>query len=391
MMRAGLQFFGVWGLLALPAAAGAQGPDWDTVSLIRHDTFQVVNPDGSCAYPGDGFPVRLRGIVLNNPEDWYDSTAAYDPGFTPWIMGGEWEIFVQAVDLPDDTYDDDDISGTAAWMGQNYGNLPWLGDPFFSYTDAEWQAEMQRLNYPDGPDAAPLRAGDLVELRARGGLHYQGKMNVNEQHNNDRDPDTGVIGTAHDFEIVRLQADYGLPIPAAIRLRDLKDDADVAIFDPTRATGGERYQSTLVEIQYVSLLDAQDWGTNADLVLADATGRTFEVHLGRNASFAETPAPTGYFDVIGFVNQASSFGVDGYYLMAMHAEDFAAPAYGPGDVNCDGTLNAFDIDPFVVALGDPEAYAAAYPDCDPATADVNVDHAVNAFDIDPFVVLLTSP
>jgi hypothetical protein len=28
----------------------------------------------------------------------------------------------------------------------------------------------------------PLRAGDLVEIRARGGLSYAGKMNVNEQH-----------------------------------------------------------------------------------------------------------------------------------------------------------------------------------------------------------------
>jgi hypothetical protein len=60
-----------------------------------------------------------------------------------------------------------------------------------------------------------------------------------------------------------------------------------------------------------------------------------------------------------------------------------------GDMNCDGTLNTFDIDPFVLALTNPEAYTAAYAGCDVNRADINQDGQVNAFDIDPFVVLLT--
>ena len=59
-----------------------------------------------------------------------------------------------------------------------------------------------------------------------------------------------------------------------------------------------------------------------------------------------------------------------------------------GDVNCDGSLNAFDIDPFALALTDPTGYAAAYPACDPNTADCNGDGALDAFDIDPFVMVL---
>lgn len=59
------------------------------------------------------------------------------------------------------------------------------------------------------------------------------------------------------------------------------------------------------------------------------------------------------------------------------------------DLNCDGTINAFDIDPFVLALTDPIAYAAAYAGCDVNRADINQDGEVNAFDIDPFVHLLT--
>ncbi|MBL8880015.1 MAG: hypothetical protein JNG88_12920 [Phycisphaerales bacterium] len=60
-----------------------------------------------------------------------------------------------------------------------------------------------------------------------------------------------------------------------------------------------------------------------------------------------------------------------------------------GDANCDGEVNNFDIDPFVLALTNPSAYAAAHPDCTIDNADVNMDGAVNNFDIDPFVALIT--
>ncbi|MBU0718066.1 MAG: hypothetical protein KJ749_07450 [Planctomycetes bacterium] len=66
-------------------------------------------------------------------------------------------------------------------------------------------------------------------------------------------------------------------------------------------------------------------------------------------------------------------------------------AYGLGDLNCDGAVNAFDIDPFVLALTDPAGYAAAWPNCDIMNGDINGDGVVNAFDIDPFVDLLTGP
>ena len=60
-----------------------------------------------------------------------------------------------------------------------------------------------------------------------------------------------------------------------------------------------------------------------------------------------------------------------------------------GDLNCDGVLNAFDIDPFVLALTNAAAYPFAFPDCYRMLADCNGDGVVDAFDIDPFVELLT--
>ena len=68
----------------------------------------------------------------------------------------------------------------------------------------------------------------------------------------------------------------------------------------------------------------------------------------------------------------------------------SSPERGPrGNLNCDGSVNAFDIDPFVLALTDPAGYSEAYPNCAIDNADINCDGAVNAFDIDPFVQCLT--
>lgn len=65
--------------------------------------------------------------------------------------------------------------------------------------------------------------------------------------------------------------------------------------------------------------------------------------------------------------------------------------YTAGDLNCDGVVDLFDIDPFVMALTEPELYDIVVPRCDPALADTNADGEVNLFDIDPFVALLTGP
>jgi hypothetical protein len=59
-----------------------------------------------------------------------------------------------------------------------------------------------------------------------------------------------------------------------------------------------------------------------------------------------------------------------------------------GDMNCDGTIDVFDLDGFVLALTDPVAYVAAYPDCNWRLGDINQDTLVDVFDIDLFVDLL---
>ncbi len=60
----------------------------------------------------------------------------------------------------------------------------------------------------------------------------------------------------------------------------------------------------------------------------------------------------------------------------------------PGDLNCDGSVNGDDIDPFVLALADPAGYQAEYPECSPLNADCNPTGLVDFDDINCFVALL---
>ena len=68
-----------------------------------------------------------------------------------------------------------------------------------------------------------------------------------------------------------------------------------------------------------------------------------------------------------------------------------ATCFQRGDLNCDGEINAFDIEPFLVALFDPDDYAIQYPDCNINNADTNGDGSIDAFDIESFLELLFGP
>lgn len=333
--------FGRWLVTmgALGAASVALAQDWSNVPIIDHSTYQAVNTNGSPAYTGS-FPIRLRGVVLNNTEDWLDPSANFSVQ-TQWPpppqMGGQAEFYVQAVDLDGTPYDPDpvnahsDFGGTASWMGQNYGNLPFLADPLLSHSNTQWTAELGRLGLFGGDGVVtPLRAGDLVEVRGRVGLHYEGKFNVNEAHS---------LATSNDFDIVVLQRGYGLPDAMPILLSDLKTSTDEAIFDSTRQTGGEHYQSTLVELRDVYITSPQVWNANSDITVTDGV-RTLSVHLGLNPGFDGTAlyAVGEPFSVTGILDQAASDGflsTDGYRLLAMAPSDFVPE---PGLLNAAGVL-----------------------------------------------------
>jgi len=60
-----------------------------------------------------------------------------------------------------------------------------------------------------------------------------------------------------------------------------------------------------------------------------------------------------------------------------------------GDLNDDSLVSLVDINAFVLAIVDPAAYAAAYPDVDLTAIDPDGSGYINLQDINPFVVLIT--
>jgi N-acetylneuraminic acid mutarotase len=72
-------------------------------------------------------------------------------------------------------------------------------------------------------------------------------------------------------------------------------------------------------------------------------------------------------------------GFGDWFLNSAEVLDFG------GDLNCDGECNGLDIQPFVIALLDPDTYAAMYAGCHIALADVNADGNIDLADTAPFV------
>ncbi len=258
---------------------------------VTHQEFQAVNADGSSAYDGTE-QVIIEGIILNNPED----NLSPEPNSLqqPWFLGGQWQVFVQG--------EDGDNAGTACWMGQNYANGP--GEN--SYTDQQWLDELDRVNY-DQQTGYVFKAGDRVRITGWH-LFYGGKRNINEQHK---------IDEASDFTIELLKPAVGLPKPEEITLADLKDSNDDFIFDPTRQTGGERYQARLVRIEGVTVTDPGNWAPGAKLEIQDTTGRSFEVELGLGKGISMYDCPTGEIDAVGILNQEGS-NTGGYQLLVLN-------------------------------------------------------------------------
>jgi hypothetical protein len=63
-----------------------------------------------------------------------------------------------------------------------------------------------------------------------------------------------------------------------------------------------------------------------------------------------------------------------------------------GDLNCDGSVNFKDINPFVLFLSNFATWQTTFPGCTPQNGDINGDGSYPSFgDINPFVALLSGP
>ncbi|MBU0638959.1 MAG: carboxypeptidase regulatory-like domain-containing protein [Planctomycetes bacterium] len=156
---------------------------------------------------------------------------------------------------------------------------------------------------------------------------------------------------------------------------------------------------------YTDLGDPPGSGLLGVTVAVDGTGGLFEAQTNMQGQWQIDAVPYGTYDVTpargGCTFQHVVDGVPGAeppitiivdmaHETEIQALEFLAECseYELGDLNCDGAVNGFDIDAFVLALQGPDFYDPVYPDCDINLADINQDGSVNGFDIDPFIDLL---
>lgn len=346
LMRSICRFSVTIVLAACLSTAVRASVDWSSVPFVENATLQAVNSAGRTTYGGT-FPIQIEGIVLNNPTGELNATAAATADEEPYNLGGQFQFFIQPVyvsGVTDPIYATDH-NGTEIYMAQNYGNLPpvW-GDPAYNISNANWNAEVARVT-----GNGTLHAGDLVMIEAQGGLEYQGMFNINDEHeavptydsatsqyvNGDASPDPDF-----QFNVVVLQAGFGLPTATPIHLSDVITAPTSSYpqgedtFDATGAAGGEHYQGTLVKLESVSIVSGT-WAPYQTIEVADASGRQFPIILGSDVTGT---APTGLVDITGvFAQESTDFSntpsyVDGYEMFVDSSSGIVAAVPEPASL-----------------------------------------------------------
>jgi hypothetical protein len=129
---------------------------------------------------------------------------------------------------------------------------------------------------------------------------------------------------------------------------------------------------------------------NMEPLFVDPVAGDYHLQAGSPCIDAGDPSywEPGAVDLDGQVRLWDGDG-DGIIRVDMGMDEFGS--FAPGDLNCDGTVDFRDINPFVQYLSNNDQWLAAYPGCAPLVGDINGDGFYGQWsfdDINPFVALL---
>ncbi len=216
---------------------------------------------------------------------------------------------------------------------------------------------------------------------------------------NDADGDGGFGDYWGKFGAVDFNEFFGSGNPHASFFADTIGNTGFVYQPSILAISDAQYEFQLLDVRIEANFDADLYfgleyygddnfvkiGETVELIDTSITGDGLSYSL-----YSTAPPTAAYVRPIIFYDNVGTTGGEQRNAFVF-ATSLTEAAGLVGDLNCDGIVNNGDIDPFVLALNDPGAYAAAYPDCDINLGDINDDGNVNNGDIDPFVGLLTSP
>ncbi len=127
------------------------------------------------------------------------------------------------------------------------------------------------------------------------------------------------------------------------------------------------------------------WGDLAELGGMGASYELLDCHLTAKSPCVDAGDPK-FEGLFKEMDRDGELRVLEGRIVDMGSDEFASARLG--DLNCDGSIDAFDIEPFLSALFDPDEYRNRWPDCDWRLLDVNCDGGFDAHDIEPFLFLL---
>lgn len=177
----------------------------------------------------------------------------------------------------------------------------------------------------------------------------------------------------HNLCSARNGRSFSVPIPAGVTVTNIG-------FHDVDHHSGEPFATT----DWTATLSngALTWATETFAQNANANALRWGTLF--NFRFDANVAPTAGAITFGLHKPAAQNSLEVSASVPSNPDPCLAIA--SADANCDGAVNFFDIDPFLVALFDNTAYLANGDWCgNNCATDVNSDGAVNFFDIDPFL------
>ncbi len=338
------------GLMLLAATAHAQ-PHGDATLLTNDGGTVLLGYD----QPGSNRP---SGVAVSSDYSTFYVADSAKNAIHVFGTDGQWLFDFADVALVDPAgmalSPADDVLYVCSRGTNTVAVLTAVGDYLFSFTG-------DGLNAPE--DVAVTSDGAVVYVVSRG----TGDIKVFDA--------TG--GFVFAFTTPTLDLD-----PTGLALTS--DDAYlyVASHDPNRIelfTGPGEYVGTIAMID-----------TPVDVALTSDDDVLYAVSRGESSialfDSVGNSLPSGWTPGEVPLSTATELAVVGDDAWLVVTGDGNVPT--PGDLNCDGSVDFDDINPFVLAMSSEAAYYAVYPECNWYNADMNGNDVVGFDDINPFVECL---